>query len=103
MRVSFHPDYTVPLPDGHPFPMRQFAALHDILLAEGLVAPANLMPPDEAAWADLRLVHTEAYLTQLAAGTLTPQAERRLGVPWSPAMLRRSRLSVQGTLNAAKA
>ncbi len=103
MRVSFHPDYTVPLPEGHPFPMRKFAALHDILLAEGLITLADVMPPEEAAWADLRLVHTEDYLTQLATGTLSPKAERRLGVPWSHAMLHRSRLSVQGTLNAAKA
>ena len=33
MRVSFHPDYFVALPDGHPFPMAKFPALHEILLA----------------------------------------------------------------------
>jgi len=103
MRVSYHPDYTVPLPEGHPFPMGKFAALHRILLDEGLIRPEDVMLPQEAAWADLRLVHTEEYLTQLAQGTLTRQAERKLGVPWSLTMLRRSRLAAQGTINAARA
>lgn len=101
MRVSYHPDYTVPLPEGHPFPMGKFSALHRILLDEGLLDPRDVILPEEAAWADLRLVHTEDYLTQLATG-LPPQAERKLGVPWSERMLHRSRLAVQGTLNAAR-
>jgi len=45
MQVSYHPDYYVPLPEGHPFPMGKFPALHRILLAESLIRPADVVPP----------------------------------------------------------
>lgn len=103
MDVWFSPGYTVPLPAGHRFPMGKYAALHEILLREGLITPERTHEPAEADWADLRLVHTPEYLSDLAHGTLAPQAIRRLGLPWAPAMLRRSRLAVGGTLAAAAA
>jgi len=97
MRASFHEDYEIPLPEGHPFPMRKFSALRDILLAEGVLAPGDLMTPDEIAWEDLELVHTRAYLHALRDGTMDAATVRRLGLPWSPALVRRSRLAVHGT------
>ena len=100
MRVSYHPDYVVPLPPRHAFPMRKFAALRDLLVAEGVVSEADIVAPREADWGDLLLVHTQRYLDALASGTLTRQEERRMGLPWSPALVRRSRLAVQGTINA---
>ena len=100
MRVSYHPDYVVPLPPRHAFPMAKFAALRDLLVAEGTVRAERIVPPRPADWADLRLVHTADYLGRLAAGELTRAEERRMGLPWSPALVRRSRRAVQGTLNA---
>ena len=100
MRVSYHPAYVVPLPERHPFPMGKFSALRDLLVAEGVIDPTDVVEPREADWADLLLVHTRRYLDALAAGTLTRAEERRMGLPWSPALVRRSRLAVQGTVNA---
>lgn len=102
MLVSYHSDYFTPLPEGHPFPMGKFPALHRILLAEGLIRPADVVAPQEASWEDLRLVHHNEYLSALATGLLDHAAERRLGVPWSPGLIRRARLAVQGTINAAR-
>jgi acetoin utilization deacetylase AcuC-like enzyme len=82
--------------------MRKFSALHEILLAEGLACASDVVAPTPASWDDLRTVHDEAYLRKLATGTMTAGEERRLGVPWSPALVRRSRLAVTGTLNAAR-
>ena len=62
-----------------------------------------MIEPVEAALDDLRLVHTDDYLAQLSTGTLDAAAMRRIGVPWSPALWRRSRLAAQGTLEAARA
>lgn len=101
MRVSYSPAYHVPLPEGHPFPMAKFPALHRILLRDGLIREADVVEPDPAGWSDLRLVHTEGYLRRLRGGDLGAEGERRLGLPWSEALVRRSRLAVQGTLNAA--
>ena len=100
MRVSYHPAYVVPLPERHPFPMGKFSALRDLLVAEGVIDPVDIVEPREADWADLLLVHTRRYLDALAAGTLTRAEERRMGLPWSEALVRRSRLAVQGTVNA---
>ena len=101
MRACFHDDYEIPLPEGHPFPMRKFSALRDILLAEGLVASADLVEPTEIAWEDLELVHDASYMAKLREGTLDRLEERRLGLPWSPALVRRSRLAANGTVSAA--
>ena len=100
MRVSYHPDYVVALPERHPFPMAKFSALRDRLLAEAVLRADEIVAPREADWDDLLLVHTPRYLTALKAGTLERQAERRMGLPWSRALVRRSRLAVQGTANA---
>jgi len=103
MQYSYHADYFVPLPPSHPFPMAKYPLLFERLRAAGLVGERDLVEPTEAALEDLRLVHTDAYLGQLAAGSLDAAAVRKIGVPWSPALWRRSRLAAQGTLEAARA
>ncbi len=100
MRVSYHEDYVVPLPERHAFPMRKFSALRDLLLEERVIRPDEIVAPREADWGDLLLVHTQRYLDALAAGTMSRAEERRMGLPWSEALVRRSRLAVQGTINA---
>ena len=103
MRCAYHPDYFVALPPTHPFPMAKYPLLLETLRREGLVRPGDLIEPGEAALADLRLVHDDDYLGRLAVGTLEAAAIRKIGVPWSPALWRRSRLASQGTLEAARA
>lgn len=103
MRCAYHPDYFVALPPPHPFPMAKYPLLCQRLLRQGLLDPAGLIEPVEARLEDLQLVHTGQYLGQLAAGTLDAAAVRRIGVPWSSALWRRSRLAAQGTLEAARA
>lgn len=101
MRVSYSDGYYVPLPEGHPFPMGKFPALHRLLQQEGLIDPSNVVTPRQADWGDLRHVHTANYLRRLAHGRLSSSAERRMGLPWSERLVYRSRLAVQGTINAA--
>lgn len=102
MRVHFHPGYVVELPAGHAFPMRKFALLREILVAEGLVHAGDVVAPEEAPWELLGLAHSDDYLSKLRHGTLSRDEERRLGLPWSEALVRRSRLATSGTLLAAE-
>lgn len=81
--------------------MGKFPALHRCLLQEGVLDPDDVVAPRQADWSDLRRVHTSGYLTNLAEGTLSARAERRMGLPWSKRLVYRSRLAVQGTINAA--
>jgi len=101
MRVSYSDGYYVPLPNGHPFPMGKFPALYRILRNEDLIRERHVVAPRQADWADLRRVHTSSYLSRLARGALSEEAERRMGLPWSKRLVHRSRLAVQGTINAA--
>lgn len=101
MRVSYSDGYFVALPPRHPFPMGKFPALRYVLQREGLIRDEDVVEPREADWSDLLLVHDRTYLARLAEGTLSKQEVRRMGLPWSGALVRRSRLAVQGTINAA--
>jgi acetoin utilization deacetylase AcuC-like enzyme len=101
--VSYHPDYVMALPEGHAFPMRKYECLHAMLVAEGLLGPWNEHHPLEVSWDTLALVHDEGYLAKLREGTLSPEEERRIGMEWSPRLVRRARLAVQGTIDAALA
>jgi acetoin utilization deacetylase AcuC-like enzyme len=103
LKVSHHPDYYLPLPEGHPFPMVKYTLVYDTLRSSGLLPATQIMLPEEAVRADLDRVHTREYLDRLFGPGLSPQEQRALGVPWSPRLLRRSRLAVQGTLLATRA
>ncbi|HEX6623650.1 MAG TPA: histone deacetylase [Pyrinomonadaceae bacterium] len=102
MRVSYTPRYYADIGDGHVFPIRKFELVRAALLAEGTLAPADIFEPRPAPVEDVLLVHTEDYVTRLRAGALTPREIRRLGLPWSKALVRRSFLATGGTLNAAR-
>jgi len=102
VRVGYHTDYWIPLPKRHPFPMGKYPALHAILLAERLIVPSDVVAPDEVRREDLLLVHTAEYVEQVFTGALTADTAKRLGFPWSPTLLRRARLAVQGTIDASR-
>ncbi len=103
MRVSYHPDYRLDLPAAHPYPIGKYPLLHDLLRGRGLLLPSDIMQPEEASLEMLGAVHDARYLAQLGACTLAAADVRRLGVPLTSALWRRSRLVVQGTWLAARA
>ena len=102
MRVCFAEGYTAPLPDGHRFPMGKFVGLYEILQREGLISDADVVVPETASWQDLGLVHGADFLFRLRHGLLDRKAERRMGLPWTRAIVRRSRLATQGTILAGQ-
>jgi len=93
----------LPLPDGHRFPMAKYARLRQRVVDEGVVAAGDLQEAPAASWDALTLAHTAAYVAAVAAGTLPPEMIRRIGFPWSPAMVERSRRSAGATIAAARA
>ena len=92
----------LPLPEGHKFPMAKYSGLRERILAEGIVGPQDLHEAPAASWDELRLVHDPAYVDAVANGTLPREAQRRIGFPWSPQMVERSRRSVGATIAAAR-
>jgi acetoin utilization deacetylase AcuC-like enzyme len=102
MRVYFSDTYEVRLPDGHRFPMGKYRALRELLLARGVVGPDELVEASPVGRELLALAHQPDYLDACFAGTLDEDALRRIGFPWSRALLERSLASVGGTLAAAQ-
>ena len=94
--------YPLPLPAGHRFPAEKYALLRDRVIGDGVVAGRHLHEPDAASDDLLRLVHTAEYVERVTRGTLDSTAERRLGFPWSAALVERSRRTVGGTIAAAR-
>lgn len=106
MPVYYDPKYTVALPAGHRFPMERYAATADLLAATLGAHPrlrAALAPAREATDAELRAAHTPAYVEAYTRGTLPEAEHRRIGFPWSPAFVERTRLITGGTLQACAA
>jgi acetoin utilization deacetylase AcuC-like enzyme len=102
MRVFYTPRYYADIGEGHVFPIRKFELVRDRLLHDGTLRPADIFEPQPAPVADVLLVHTEDYITRLRAGSLTERELRRLGLPWSKALVRRSFLATGGTIAAAR-
>jgi len=103
MHSAWHPGYSFDLPEGHPFPMRKYAYLREIIAAEGLVRDEHWMEPDEIPLALLESVHEPAYVRSIVEGALDESTRKRLGFPWSEALVRRARLGAGGTLLACDA
>lgn len=101
---AFYSDrFVLPLPEGHKFPMAKYSGLRERLLSEGIVRAEDLHEAAAATMDDLLLVHDRGYVDAVAAGTLPPDMQRRIGFPWSPQMVERSRRSVGATIAAARA
>src|SRR5689334_25355084 len=82
--------------------MAKYRRLRERLVEERVLDAADLSVPEAAAWDDLLLVHDAAYVDAVASGTLSADAQRRIGFPWSPMMVERARRSVGATLAAAR-
>jgi acetoin utilization deacetylase AcuC-like enzyme len=94
--------YVFPLPAGHRFPVAKYALLRERVIAESIVAADHVRDPDAAGDDDIALVHTPDYIARFSGGQLSPAEERRLGFPWSPALVERSRRAVGGTIAATE-
>src|SRR5829696_7025790 len=94
--------YTFPLPEGHRFPIAKYALLRERVFAEGIVPDDCMHDPARVSRDDLLLVHTADYIDRFTRGDLTSAEERRLGFPWSEALVERSYRAAGGTSEAAR-
>lgn len=101
MRVSYSPGYYAPIPHEHIFPMGKFEGLYRYVLENDMIDPSDIIVPSMVDMANLLSVHTPRYAEGIMSGNLDRKELRRLGLPWSRKLAVRSRLAVQGTINAA--
>lgn len=101
MKAYYADHFVLPLPEGHRFPMKKYARLRERLLEEGVLTADELCVPPPASDEELLRCHDRDYLARMTQGQMTPREMLRIGFPWSPAMVERSRRSSGATIAAA--
>jgi acetoin utilization deacetylase AcuC-like enzyme len=82
--------------------MEKYRLLRERVLESGAVEAAGLLVPEAATDEQILRVHDPGYLRRVASGELDRLEVRRIGFPWSPAMVERSRRSAGGTIAACR-
>lgn len=103
MKIFYTDHYVLPLPAGHRFPMEKYALLRQRVEAAGLAGAGGLRDPHAATDAEILRAHDPGYLGRVVSGGLTASEVRRIGFPWTPEMVERSRRSAGATIEACRA
>jgi acetoin utilization deacetylase AcuC-like enzyme len=98
-RLYYCDQHPIPLPPGHKFPTEKYAMLRGMLEAE---RSFELRPAPSAEVSQLELAHDEQYVREILHGSVDPRVMRRIGFPWSEALVRRTLASVGGTVAASR-
>jgi len=102
VKVFYSDHYTIPLPEGHRFPIEKYRLLRFALLREGVARDDELHEPPLPSPDTLRLAHTHEYVEAVLNGTLSEFQIRKIGFPYSEALVKRSLATVGGALAAAE-
>jgi acetoin utilization deacetylase AcuC-like enzyme len=82
--------------------MEKYAQLRERVLNEGIITADQLHIPEPASITELARAHDPAYIERVLNGQLTSAELRRIGFPWSPQMVERSRRSAGATIAACR-
>jgi acetoin utilization deacetylase AcuC-like enzyme len=82
--------------------MEKYALLRERVLNEGIITADQLHIPEPASITELARAHDPAYIERVLNGQLTSAELRRIGFPWSPQMVERSRRSAGATIAACR-
>jgi acetoin utilization deacetylase AcuC-like enzyme len=96
-RLFYCDQHEIQLPEGHKFPMAKYRLLRQALERDGFYQ-MEAAPSAMLKW--IERVHDPSYVAEFLSGTLTPQAIRRIGFPWSESLVKRTLCSVGGTMAA---
>lgn len=100
MKAFYSDHFVLPLPEGHRFPMAKYSMLRERVAAE--LAEVQLLEAPAATEGELALVHLPDYVQAVKTGSLSPQAQRDIGFPWTPAMAERSVRSAGASIAAGR-
>ncbi|MCY9844601.1 histone deacetylase [Vibrio caribbeanicus] len=106
--LIYHPIYSqLPLPEGHRYPINKYRLLFDAIEERCNEQPSwrqnfHFVEPTPLTLNDVEKVHNEAFVNQLASGTLPGAKMRRIGFPWSEQLIKRTLTSAGGTCETVK-
>lgn len=102
MKIFYSDPFEFPLPSGHRFPLKKYALLRKRIIDNRLVPPTDLELAPEATAEQMALAHDRDYLNRIITGTLSAKEIRRIGLPWSGALVKRTLHSVGATIQACR-
>lgn len=102
LKIAWNEHYTIPLPEGHRFPMIKYDLIPEQLLYEGTITINNIFSPAELQESELLDVHSTDYWEKLKKGSLTKDEVRKMGFPYSAQLVKRELVILQGTIECAK-
>ncbi len=105
--LIYHPTYSqLDLPQGHRYPIMKYQYLYHAVLekieSESWQEQVQLFEPVALSVADIKRVHESEYVDLLVSGNLPAAKMRRIGFPWSEALITRTLTSTAGTVLAAE-
>lgn len=102
MKLFYTDQFELPLPAEHKFPMSKYRLLRERVGLADWAKPCELLVPDAATNEQLCFVHDPTYVARIISGAVTDKEMRRIGFPWSTALVERSRRSTGATISAAR-
>lgn len=99
----YYPDVEdLPLPAGHRFPIGKYRLLRSAVERDDILPKASLTASPPVGPDDLLRAHSAAYVGAMLDGSVDQGIIRRIGLPWSETLMRRSRATVGGAMMAAR-
>ena len=102
MKIFYTDTFKIPLPEKHSFPKDKYYLLRKRIENAGIVPPESMIVPEPASEAEILRVHDPVYWNRLKNGELSDKEIRRVGLPWSPEIVRRARYSTGATIAACR-
>lgn len=102
IHVAWSNTYTLPLPEGHRFPMLKYELLYRELQRKQAELHIQFFEPQKATLEDVLRVHDSGYVKRMLELELTEKEMRAIGFPLTNELVEREFILVQGTIECAK-
>ena len=102
LKTYYSDSFILPLPPDHRFPIDKYSRLRRSILEKEVIPTQDLRIPEPASFEHIGHVHQSDYIDRVVNGALSQKEIRRIGFPWSPELVERSRRSVGGTIAACR-
>ncbi|CAE6950779.1 COG0123 Deacetylases [Vibrio sp. B1REV9] len=104
--LIYHPIYSqLTLPDDHRYPIMKYhylyQAVKEKMMNDRWGGSIAFFQPQSLSVEEIKRVHDEEYVEHLVNGTMPAAKMRRIGFPWSEALITRTLTSAAGTVLAA--
>ncbi|ELJ8822238.1 histone deacetylase [Vibrio parahaemolyticus] len=101
--LIYHPIYSkLELPEGHRYPIMKYQYLYEEVRRDVQAEWVQFFEPQALSIEAIKRVHDAEYVDLLAQGNMPAAKMRRIGFPWSEALITRTLTSAAGTLLTAE-